>query len=113
MNQLLNGYWDVHGKLVSKLAYNQFRGLISYLYGGYNPITKYHGHPSRESPPLNFRKIPYSVEQLVGVGKDSFCPMDPLDLSADVFQLLVEKTPKFLWVFRPSYDVILENCYMI
>ena len=53
----------------------------------------------------------------MGVGKDSFCPMDPLDLSADVFQLLVqkrvEKTPKFLWVFRPSYDVILENCYMI
>ena len=23
-----------------------FRGLTTYLYWGYNPVTKYHGHPS-------------------------------------------------------------------
>ena len=57
MNHVRNGYWDVHGKLVSKLAYNPFRGLISYLYGGNNPITKYHGHPSRESP-VKFQENP-------------------------------------------------------
>ena len=32
--------------LVSKLGYNLFRGLTTYLYWGYNPVTKYHGHPS-------------------------------------------------------------------
>ena len=38
----------VHGswQLVSKLVYNLFRGLTTYLYRGYNPFTKYHGHPS-------------------------------------------------------------------
>ena len=32
--------------IVSKLGYNLFRGLTTYLYWGYNPVTKYHGHPS-------------------------------------------------------------------
>ena len=31
----------------SKLVYNLFSGLTTYLYRGYNPLTKYHGHPSR------------------------------------------------------------------
>ena len=25
--------------------YNLLKGLTTYLYRGYNPITKYHGHP--------------------------------------------------------------------
>ena len=33
--------------IVSKLAYNLLKGLITYLYRGYNPVTKYNGHPSR------------------------------------------------------------------
>ena len=33
--------------IVSKLVYNLLKGLITYLYRGYNPVTKYHGHPSR------------------------------------------------------------------
>ena len=32
--------------IVSKLVYNLFRGLTTYIYRGYNPFTKYHGHPS-------------------------------------------------------------------
>ena len=32
--------------IVSKLVYNLFRGLANCLYRGYNPFTKYHGHPS-------------------------------------------------------------------
>ena len=32
--------------IVSMLGYNLFRGLTSYLYWGYNLVTKYHGHPS-------------------------------------------------------------------
>ena len=28
------------------MGYNLFRGLTTYLYWGYNPATKYHGHPS-------------------------------------------------------------------
>ena len=34
---------------VSKLVYNLFAGLTTYLYRGYNPFTKYHGHPSIQS----------------------------------------------------------------
>ena len=37
--------------IVSKLAYNLLKGLTIYLYRGYNiynPVTKYHGHPSRD-----------------------------------------------------------------
>ena len=30
----------------SKLGCNLLRGLTTYLYRGYNPVTKYHGHPS-------------------------------------------------------------------
>ena len=33
--------------IVSKLGYDLFRGLTTYLYWGYNLVTKYHGHPSR------------------------------------------------------------------
>ena len=34
-------------KNVSKLVYNNLsRGLATYLYWGYNPFTKYHGHSS-------------------------------------------------------------------
>ena len=33
--------------IVSKLVYNLLKGLITYLYRGYNPVSKYHGHPSR------------------------------------------------------------------
>jgi len=33
--------------LVSKLVYNLLMGLITYLWRGYNPVTKYHGHPSK------------------------------------------------------------------
>ena len=36
---------DVHGS-DRKLVYNLFKGLITYLCRGYNPVTKYHGHPS-------------------------------------------------------------------
>ena len=32
--------------IVSKLGYNLYRGLTTYLYWGYNLVTKYHGHPS-------------------------------------------------------------------
>ena len=32
--------------IVSKLGYNLLPGLATYLYRGYNPFTKYHGHPS-------------------------------------------------------------------
>ena len=32
----------------SKLVYNLFRGLTTYLYRGYNPVAKYHGHPGME-----------------------------------------------------------------
>ena len=32
--------------IVSKLVYNLLMGLITYLYRGYNPVTRYHGHPS-------------------------------------------------------------------
>ena len=40
---------------VSKLGYNLFRGLTTYLYWGYNPVTKYHGHPSA----VHIKKISY------------------------------------------------------
>ena len=33
--------------IVSKLGYNLFTGLTTYLYRDYNPFTKYNGHPSR------------------------------------------------------------------
>ena len=33
--------------LLSKLVYNLLRGLTTYLYRGYNPVAKYHGHPSK------------------------------------------------------------------
>jgi len=37
--------------IVSKLVYKLLKGLITYLYRGYNPVTssyyKHHGHPSR------------------------------------------------------------------
>ena len=32
--------------IVTKLVYNLVKGLITYLYSGYNPVTKYNGHPS-------------------------------------------------------------------
>ena len=32
--------------IVSNWVYNLLKGLITYLYRGYNPVTKYHGHPS-------------------------------------------------------------------
>ena len=32
--------------IVSKLVYNLFMGLSTYIYRCYNPCTKYHGHPS-------------------------------------------------------------------
>ena len=31
---------------MSWLVYNLLKGLITYLYRGYNPVTKYDGHPS-------------------------------------------------------------------
>ena len=31
---------------LGKLVYNLLEGLITYLYRGYNPLAKYHGHPS-------------------------------------------------------------------
>ena len=31
--------------IISKLVYDLFLGLTTYLYGRYNPFTKYHGHP--------------------------------------------------------------------
>ena len=48
---------------VSKLVYNPFRGLIAYLYSGYNPFTKYHGHPSRYHGPKKWgvpKTLPHS-----------------------------------------------------
>ena len=50
-NGYLGGYWDgpmeVIVTIVSKLGYNLFRGTkTTYLYWGYNLVTKYHGHPS-------------------------------------------------------------------
>ena len=30
------------------LVYNLFRGLTTYIYRGYNPFTKYNGHPSSQ-----------------------------------------------------------------
>ena len=36
--------------IVSKLGYNLLTGLTTYLYRGYNPVTKYHGHPSIKGP---------------------------------------------------------------
>ena len=42
-------YLDVHGSddnyIGSKLGYNLLKGLMTY-YRGYNPVTKYNGHPS-------------------------------------------------------------------
>ena len=35
--------------IVSKLVYNLLKGLIIYIYRGYSPVTKYHGHPSNIS----------------------------------------------------------------
>ncbi len=32
--------------IVSKLVYNLLKGITTYLYRGYTPVTKYHGHPS-------------------------------------------------------------------
>ena len=32
--------------IVRKLGYNLLKGLTTYLYRGYNPVTKYNGHPS-------------------------------------------------------------------
>ena len=37
---------EVSNYIVSKLGYNLLKGLRTYLYRGYNPVTKYHGHPS-------------------------------------------------------------------
>ena len=37
---------EVINYIVSKLVCILFRELITYLYRGYNPVTKYHGHPS-------------------------------------------------------------------
>ena len=41
------------------LVYNLFMGLTTYLYRGYNPFTKYHGHPNMASyslPNIPFRE---------------------------------------------------------
>ena len=39
---------EVSNSLVSwVITYNLFRGLTTYLYWGYNLVTKYHGHPSK------------------------------------------------------------------
>jgi len=48
---------DVHGSywLVSKFGFNLLKGLITYSYRGYNPVTKYHGHPDT---PLKFNSSP-------------------------------------------------------
>ena len=43
--------------IVSKLVYNLLVGLITYLYRGYNPVTKYHGHPS--TPPQKKDMLPW------------------------------------------------------
>ena len=42
--------------MVSKLVYNLFRVLTTYLYRCYNPFTEYHGHPSGQ-PKLSGLKI--------------------------------------------------------
>ena len=34
------------GTYIGVITYNLLKGLITYLYRGYNPVTKYHGHPS-------------------------------------------------------------------
>ena len=33
---------------VISMDFHLLKGLITYLYRGYNPVTKYHGHPSRD-----------------------------------------------------------------
>ena len=52
------------------MGYNLlFRGLTTYLYWGYNPVTKYHGHPSICSPFLlwsRFHEAHYFERILVG-----------------------------------------------
>ena len=55
--------------IVSKLVYNLLKGLITYLYTGYNPVTKYHGHPSihpnteTEKLYLDLQNIPLNTVQ--------------------------------------------------
>ena len=45
------------------MVYTPLKGLTTYLYRGYNPVTKYHGHPSTFSiidflvSVLNFRDV--------------------------------------------------------
>ena len=48
---------EVSNYLVSWF-YNQFMGVTTYLYGGYNPFTKYHGHPSPDVFFPNATKMP-------------------------------------------------------
>ena len=44
---------EVSNESVSKLVYNLLKGLTTYLYRGYNPVTKYHGHPSKHQPSIS------------------------------------------------------------
>ena len=64
---------EVSNYIVSKLVYSLLKGLITYLYRGYNPVTKYNGHPSTvfvgnkicgKQNPTNSRKSTKSIEIL-------------------------------------------------
>ena len=49
INVRLGVQLEVIVTIVSKLVYNLFTGLTTYISQGYNPFTKYHGHPSKST----------------------------------------------------------------
>ena len=44
--------------ILRKLGCNLLRGLTTYIYGGYNLFTKYHGHPGRSKNLLPKKNYP-------------------------------------------------------
>ena len=51
--------------IASKLVYNLFRRLTTYLYRGYNPVTKYHRHPTSIISENDLPNLPYLI---IGAG---------------------------------------------
>ena len=65
--------------IVSKLVYNLFTGLTTYLNRGYNPFTKYYGHPSRENRSV-YRSLFWFGILLILPSSDLFAPFPCLYL---------------------------------
>ena len=105
---------------VSKLVYNLFTGLTTYIYRGYNPFAKYHGHPvpslkltakAPENRPKPKRKGSSSNHQFSGamlvsgrvISEAIFAKTSGCVVSHIIFRCLV------VWVCLGIFGVSPEN----